>query len=163
VITLPYELGRIDGLTGPATPARAGSERADVLAGAEPAAGAARVLVVDDDRDLLDLVSIKLRLAGYHVLTATSGPEALRVARSGGPDALVLDIGLPGLTGLDVCFRLRSDVATARTPVLLLTARSAPTDVAMGFALGAKDYMVKPFNTRELVRRVRALLPRDLR
>ena len=164
VTTLPYELSHIDGLSGPAEPVSAVPGRAELLLpGVEPAADAARILVVDDDRDLLDLVSVKLRLAGYHVLTAASGPDALRVARSGGPDAMVLDVGLPGLTGLDVCFRLRNDVATTRVPVLLLTARSKPSDVAMGFALGAKDYMVKPFNTRELVRRVRAMLPRDLR
>lgn len=159
-MTLPYELSHIDGLSAPAGP-----PAADPFADpAEPPAGAPTILVVDDDPDILRLVSIKLRLAGYRVVTAASGTEALEVARSGGPDALVLDVGLPGLTGLDVCFRLRNDVATARTPILLLTARSNPSDVTMGFALGARDYMVKPFNARELVRRVRAMLvPRDSR
>jgi DNA-binding response OmpR family regulator len=96
------------------------------------------------------------------VLTARTGPEALEVARTSRPDAVVLDIGLPVLSGLDVCFRLRADFATARIPVLMLTARSAPSDVSMALALGARDYLVKPFNTAELVRRVRALLPPEI-
>jgi DNA-binding response OmpR family regulator len=153
--------GTAGALVEPAPPG--GSESRPAPARTPPPARPHTVLVVEDDGDICDLIATRLRLAGHRVLTAGTGPAALELAREHVPDAIILDIGLPGMSGLDVCFRLRADFSTAQVPVLMLTARSQPSDVAMGLALGARDYMIKPFNARELVRRVGTLLPRDIR
>jgi DNA-binding response OmpR family regulator len=115
------------------------------------------ILVVDDDKKIVDLVSLYLRKEGYEVLTALDGRDALQVARSYHPDLIVLDLLLPGIDGRDVCQTLRAE---SQVPVIMLTALSTDEDKLLGLDLGADDYMTKPFNPRELVGRVRAVLRR---
>jgi two-component system, OmpR family, response regulator MprA len=117
-----------------------------------------RLLVVDDDRALRDVLRRTLTLAGYEVRLAESGAGALAEVASGVPDAMVLDIGLPDIDGLDVCRLLRRE--GNRVPVLMLTARDAVSDRIDGLDAGADDYLVKPFDIDELKARVRALLRR---
>ena len=118
------------------------------------------VLVIDDERDLLDLIAHHLKAAGLDVLTATRGAEGARLAAEKHPDLILLDIMLPDVQGTDVLRRLRQDAATASIPVIFLTARGEEVDRVVGFELGAEDYVVKPFSPRELTLRVKALLRR---
>jgi DNA-binding response OmpR family regulator len=115
------------------------------------------VLVVDDEPKIVDVVREYLEHAGFAVRTAGDGPAALERARALAPDLVVLDLGLPGLDGLDVARQLRR---TSRVPVIILTARGDEVDRIIGLELGADDYLVKPFSPRELVARVRAVLRR---
>ena len=117
-----------------------------------------RVLIVDDDRALRDALRRTLTLGGYETETAEGGQEALTKAASRDVDAMVLDVGLPDIDGLDVCRRLRA--AGNRVPVLMLTARDAVADRIDGLDAGADDYLVKPFDVGELKARVRALMRR---
>ena len=118
------------------------------------------VLVADDDNDIRELVAFKLTQAGYEVVTAADGVSALETARTTPLDLAVLDLMMPGLSGLDVCAQLRREEATATLPVIMLTAKAQEQDVATGFAAGADDYVVKPFSPRELLSRVQAVLAR---
>jgi DNA-binding response OmpR family regulator len=118
------------------------------------------VLVADDDDDIRDLVAFRLDRAGYEVLRAGDGQEALDLAREHRPDLAVLDVMMPKLTGYDVTRELRADAATSRIPVILLTARVQEADVARGFEAGADDYVKKPFSPQELKARVQAILGR---
>jgi DNA-binding response OmpR family regulator len=120
----------------------------------------ARILVVEDDRDIAELIAHALGKAGYDTHKVTSGPDALASARSAAPDAIVLDLMLPGLDGLDVCRALRADQTTAGVPIIMLTARAEEADRVAGLELGADDYVTKPFSAKELVARVGALLRR---
>jgi two-component system, OmpR family, alkaline phosphatase synthesis response regulator PhoP len=120
-------------------------------------AAVATVLVVDDEERLRELLRSYLAQAGFRVLLAADGPQALELARSERPDLLVLDLMLPGLDGLDVCRRLR---AFSDAYVLMLTARAEEIDRVVGLEVGADDYLAKPFSPRELVARVRAMLRR---
>jgi two-component system phosphate regulon response regulator PhoB len=122
--------------------------------------GAERILVVDDEADILALVTYHLAKAGYRVSTAATGPEALRAARDERPVLIVLDLMLPGLSGFDVLEQLRADAATSGIAVLMLTARRDEPDRIRGLSLGADDYLTKPFSPRELVLRVGAILRR---
>jgi DNA-binding response OmpR family regulator len=115
------------------------------------------VLVVDDEPKIVDVVREYLEHAGFAVRTARDGPAALERARALAPDLVVLDLGLPGLDGLDVARQLRR---TSRVPVIILTARGDEVDRIVGLEIGADDYLVKPFSPRELVARVRAVLRR---
>jgi two-component system, OmpR family, response regulator MprA len=117
-----------------------------------------RVLIVDDDRSLREALRRALLLGGYETVSAATGHEALAQVADASPDALVLDIGLPDLDGLEVCRRLRGD--GNRVPVLMLTARDAIEDRIDGLDAGADDYLVKPFDVGELKARLRALLRR---
>jgi two-component system response regulator MprA len=117
-----------------------------------------RVLVVDDDRAVRDALRRALGLGGYEVIVAGSGEEGLELIRTAVPDAVVLDVGLPDLDGLELCRRLRRE--GNRVPVLILTAREAVTDRIDGLDAGADDYVVKPFDVGELSARLRALLRR---
>lgn len=121
---------------------------------------AQRILVVDDDRQIVRLVKAYLEESGYTVFTAYDGEDAMRVLRHERPDLVVLDIQLPGRDGWEITRRLRADAQLASVPVLMLTARVEDTDKIMGLELGADDYMTKPFNPREVVARVRAILRR---
>jgi DNA-binding response OmpR family regulator len=114
------------------------------------------VLVVDDDPDVCDLVAYKLRKSGYEVRSATDGDEAISAVAEQLPDLVLLDIMMPGPSGLEVLERWRADPATATLPVILLTARAQESDVETGFALGAE-----PFSPRELARRVAAVIARS--
>lgn len=118
------------------------------------------VLVADDDTDIRELVAFKLGQAGYEVVTVPDGVAALDAARAQRPDLAILDLMMPGLSGLDVCSQLRRTEGTADVPVIMLTAKAQEQDVATGFATGADDYVVKPFSPRELVSRVQAVLAR---
>ena len=122
---------------------------------------AASVLVADDDRDIRDLVAFKLTQAGYRVLTVADGTAALSTLLEQRPDLAVLDVMMPGLSGLDVCRAVRASATTASMPVILLTAKAQEGDVEQGFAVGADDYVVKPFSPRELVSRIQAVLARS--
>lgn len=115
------------------------------------------VLVVEDEVKIARLVRDYLVQAGFSVLEATDGPAALTLARQEKPDMILLDLGLPGMDGLDVTRRLR---ATSSVPIIILTARSEETDRVVGLELGADDYVVKPFSPKELVARIRAVLRR---
>ena len=117
----------------------------------------ARILVVDDEQSIIDLVTAYLRREGYEVHTAMDGPSGLRAARAFKPDLIVLDVMLPGMDGLEVLARLRreSDVY-----IIMLTARSEETDKIVGLSVGADDHLTKPFSPRELVARVKAALRR---
>jgi len=117
-----------------------------------------RVLVVDDEPDVLEAVETALELEGHRVVTAVDGLDALKHVSRGEFDALVLDVLMPNLDGLEVCRRLRA--AGNRTPILILTARDSEEDTIRGLDLGADDYLVKPFALGELLARVRALLRR---
>jgi two-component system alkaline phosphatase synthesis response regulator PhoP len=115
------------------------------------------VLVVDDEPRIVDLARDYLEHAGFGVLTASDGPSALRAARTRKPDVLVLDLGLPGMDGLDVARELRRD---SSVPIVMLTARDDELDRILGLEIGADDYVTKPFSPRELVARIRAILRR---
>ena len=118
------------------------------------------ILIADDDADIRDLVAFKLEQAGFDVTAVDNGLSALAAANEAPPDLVVLDVMMPGLSGIDVCRALRGDPRTAGLPVILLTARAQEGDVEVGFGAGADDYVVKPFSPRELVSRVEAVLAR---
>jgi DNA-binding response OmpR family regulator len=120
----------------------------------------ARILVVEDDADILELISMYLRKAGHAVETLSDGTQALSRLRANPADLVILDLMLPGVGGLEICQGLRKGAATARLPVIMLTARSDESDRVAGLELGADDYVTKPFSPKELVARVAALLRR---
>ncbi|GAA0441626.1 hypothetical protein Aca07nite_30400 [Actinoplanes capillaceus] len=120
----------------------------------------ALVLVADDDADIRDLVTFKLEGLGLETISVEDGETALAAIRERRPAIAILDIAMPGLSGIDVCRMIRADPAIADTLVLLLTARVQEQDVERGFAVGADDYVTKPFSPRELVSRVQTLLSR---
>lgn len=116
-----------------------------------------RVLVVDDDVKTVELVKLYLNRDGYKVLTAYNGVEALRLAREGHPDLIILDLMLPGIDGLEICRTFRNESAV---PIIMLTARTTEQDKVTGLGLGADDYVTKPFSPKELAARVRTVLRR---
>jgi two-component system alkaline phosphatase synthesis response regulator PhoP/two-component system response regulator ResD len=116
------------------------------------------LLLVDDEKNILDLASMYLKQEGYHILTASDGLMALQLAEEEAPALIVLDLMLPKLDGWEVCKRIR---AKSDLPILMLTARDDDIDKIVGLELGADDYMTKPFNPRELVARVKAILRRS--
>ncbi len=116
------------------------------------------ILIVEDDKTLLDVLKYNFAKEGYRVLTASDGVEALGVARKEHPDVIVLDVMLPQMSGFEVCRVLRKEMST---PILMLTARDEEVDRVVGLDIGADDYMTKPFSMRELMARVRALLRRS--
>jgi len=118
------------------------------------------VLVADDDRDILELVAFRLERAGYDVVTADDGAQALAAADKRAPDLAVLDVMMPRLDGYEVTRRLRGRTDTERIPVILLTARVQEADIQRGFDAGADDYLKKPFSPQELRARVQAVLGR---
>jgi two-component system, OmpR family, alkaline phosphatase synthesis response regulator PhoP len=120
-----------------------------------------KVLIVEDETDLVKLLKYNLEKEGFKVNYATDGTVALAEARRDPPDLVILDLMLPGLDGLEVCRQLRRNERFVRTPVLILSARSEEADRIVGLELGADDYVTKPFSTREVIARVRALLRRN--
>lgn len=120
-----------------------------------------RILIVDDERDILELITYNLEREGYRVESVTSGEEALIRALKFAPALIVLDLMLPGLDGMEVCRRLKRNDATRHIRVLMLTAKSEDADVVTGLELGADDYVTKPFSPKVLVARVRAALRRS--
>lgn len=121
---------------------------------------AATVLVVDDEKDLVELVKYHLEKEGLKCLEARDGETALQMARERTPDLMVLDLMLPGVDGLEVCRKLRKDPKTSSIAIIMLTAKAEEVDRIVGLEMGADDYMVKPFSPRELLARVKAVLRR---
>ena len=120
----------------------------------------ARILVADDDVDIRELVEFKLSTLGHEITAVADGQAAVDACRSSRPDLAVLDVMMPGVSGLDAIRVIRADPALADLPVILLTARAQESDVENGFESGADDYITKPFSPRELASRVEALLAR---
>ena len=120
-----------------------------------------KILIADDEPDVVDLVAANLRVAGFEVIRAQDGPSALAAVRKELPSLLVLDLMLPGMSGLEVCRVLKADVATAAIPIIMLTAKAEEVDRIVGLELGADDYVTKPFSPRELVLRVKSVLRRN--
>ncbi len=118
------------------------------------------VLVVEDEEDILELITYNLGKEGYEIKTATSGEEGLKTARSKVPDLVVLDLMLPGVDGLEVCKLLKNDPKTRQIPIVMVTAKGEESDVVTGLELGADDYVTKPFSPKVLVARIRAVLRR---
>jgi DNA-binding response OmpR family regulator len=116
------------------------------------------LLIADDDEDILELLAFRLERAGYEVVRARHGEEALRLALEHKPSLAVLDVMMPGLDGYEVTRRLRSDPRTIAMPVILLTARAQASDISRGMAAGADDHIKKPFNARDLKERIERLL-----
>ena len=121
----------------------------------------AHIFVVDDEPDILELVHYNLTQHGYDVSCSLSGEEGLVQMRSRPPDLLLLDVMLPGMDGLEVCKALKQDSRTADMPIIMLTARSEEADIVTGLELGADDYLTKPFSTRVLLARIKAVLRRQ--
>jgi phosphate regulon transcriptional regulator PhoB len=119
-----------------------------------------RVLIVEDDKDIVELVRYNLEKEGYQVAAAGDGLSALSQLKKAAPDLVILDLMLPKLSGLEVCREVRRDTALNRLPILMLTARGDEADRVVGLEMGADDYVTKPFSPRELVARVKALLRR---
>ncbi|MDQ1745436.1 MAG: two-component system, OmpR family, phosphate regulon response regulator PhoB [Pseudonocardiales bacterium] len=117
-------------------------------------------LIAEDDRDIRELVTAKLSASGYQVLSFSNGPAALAAANEHQPDVALLDVMMPGISGIEILTRLQKDPRTRSIPVILLTAKSQEFDIDSGFAVGAADYIVKPFSPRDLVARVNAVIGR---
>lgn len=121
----------------------------------------AKIVVADDDADIRDLVVFKLQQSGHEVVAVGDGLAAVAACQAETPDLVVLDVMMPGMSGIETCRTLRLDPAMARIPVILLTARAQEADIEQGFNAGADDYVVKPFSPRELAARVTAVLQRS--
>ena len=122
--------------------------------------GKHKMLVVDDEPDIVELVSYNLKKEGFDVASAADGEEALSMIRRGNFDFLILDLMLPGIQGMELCRILRNDPKTAHIPIIMLTAKGEEVDRILGLETGADDYMTKPFSPRELIARVKAVLRR---
>lgn len=118
------------------------------------------VLVIDDEKDLIDLVGYNLQKEGFAVKGALDGETGIAKAASDLPDVVLVDLMMPGIDGLEVCRRLRSDTRTASIPIIILTAKTSESDRVVGLELGADDYVTKPFSPRELAARIKAVLRR---
>lgn len=122
--------------------------------------GKATVLIVDDEEDIRELVELNLAQVGYKVLSCETGEQALEIAGSKLPDLIILDLMLPGIDGLEVCKKLKSNIKTENIPIVMLTAKGEEVDIVTGLELGADDYVTKPFKGKVLVARVRRILHR---
>jgi len=119
-----------------------------------------KVLVVEDEVDILDVLAYTLSREGYRVRSARDGETAVRLAREDAPNLILLDLMLPGLDGIDVCRRLKGDTVTREIPIVMVTAKGEESDIVLGLGVGADDYITKPFSPKELVARVKAVLRR---
>ena len=119
-----------------------------------------KILVVDDEKDIVELISYNLEQKGFAVIKAYDGQMAWERVKTAKPDLVVLDLMIPGIHGLEVCKLIRRDAATETLPIIMLTAKSDQVDKILGLELGADDYVTKPFNVRELIARIRAVLRR---
>lgn len=118
------------------------------------------ILVVEDEKDILQLVKLYLEKEGFRVVTAMTGPDGLKQVKNERPDLIVLDLMLPEMDGLEVCKRVRTAAETAMLPIIMLTAKAEESDTVIGLELGADDYVTKPFSPKALTARVKALLRR---
>lgn len=123
-------------------------------------AGIKKILVVDDEADIVELVSYNLKKEGYDVFSAPDGEDALNKIKKGDYDFIILDLMLPGIQGMEICRIIRSDPRTRHLPIIMLTAKSEEIDRVLGLETGADDYLTKPFSPRELLARVKAVLRR---
>jgi len=121
-----------------------------------------KILVVEDELDILEVIEYNLSREGFRVLSSRDGSDALRIARNDAPDLVLLDLMLPRLDGLEVCRRLKSDAVTSGIPIIMVTAKGEESDIVLGLGLGADDYVTKPFGPKELVARVKAVMRRGL-
>jgi two-component system phosphate regulon response regulator PhoB len=119
-----------------------------------------RILIIEDEQDVIDLLTLNLRKAGFALSTATDGAAGLRKAREESPSLIILDLMLPRMPGLEICKVLKTDIATRQIPIIMLTAKAEEIDRIVGLEFGADDYVTKPFSPRELVLRVNAILRR---
>src|SRR5499426_1836879 len=138
----------------------AARRRASEPAAALPAPRLGRVLVVEDEQDVAELIRYNLAKEGYDVRVTGNGADALRQAREARPELILLDIMVPQLNGWEVCRRLKQDADTRGIPVIMVTGRAEEGDKVLGFEMGADDYVTKPFSPRELIARVRAVMRR---
>lgn len=119
-----------------------------------------KILVVDDEEHILELIKFNLEKNGYGVITADNGKDAFLIAKEQQPDLMLLDLMLPGMDGLDVCKEIRKEASISNMPIIMITAKSEELDKILGLELGADDYITKPFSVRELIARVKAILRR---
>jgi DNA-binding response OmpR family regulator len=119
------------------------------------------IIIVEDDEDIADSIRYNLDREGFRVRVAMTGEDALSLILNGPPSLILLDLNLPGMSGFEICRRLRAESSTATIPILMLTARADETDKVLGLNMGADDYITKPFSMRELVARVNAALRRS--
>lgn len=119
------------------------------------------ILIIEDEQDVVDLLALNLRKAGFAILTAADGAAGLEKARSEKPDFIILDLMLPKLPGLEVCKILKTDLRTRRIPIMMLTAKAEEIDRIVGLEFGADDYVPKPFSPREVILRVKAIMRRS--
>ena len=121
-----------------------------------------KILIVDDEEDVIELVRYNLNKYGYNIISAASGEEALTEAKTKTPDLIILDLMLPGIDGLEVCRQIKNDAKTESIPIIMLTAKGEEVDIVTGLEIGADDYVTKPFSPKVLVARVRRLLHRTI-
>ena len=119
-----------------------------------------RILVVEDDKDILELIKFNLQKEHYQVTRASNGEEALEIIKKDHPQLILLDLMLPGIDGLEICRILKADSSLAMIPIIMVTAKGEETDIVLGLELGAEDYIVKPFSPRVLIARIRTALRR---
>lgn len=119
-----------------------------------------RILIVDDEEDILELIRYNLKKEGYDVISAENGEKCLAMVATHSPDLIVLDLMMPGLDGLDVCRMVKNSPATEAIPIIMLTAKSSESDIVVGLELGADDYVLKPFSPRILIARIKSVLRR---
>ncbi len=122
-----------------------------------------RILVAEDEKDIRELIAFTLRFAGFDVLTATNGAEAVEVAEAEKPDLVILDVRMPKMSGYEACRRLKENPQTARLPVVFLSAKGQDSEIQQGLASGAEEYILKPFAPDELIQQVRDILNRSNR
>lgn len=119
-----------------------------------------KILIIDDEKDLVELVEYNLKKEGFDVLSSQNGVDALKLIQKEHPSLIILDLMLPGMQGFEICRRLKNNPGTAKVPIIMLTARAEEVDKILGLELGADDYITKPFSPREMVARVKAVLRR---
>ncbi|OGP67807.1 MAG: DNA-binding response regulator [Deltaproteobacteria bacterium RBG_16_44_11] len=120
----------------------------------------AKILVIDDEKDIVELIRYNLKNEGFSVIQAFDGETAIKMAKTQKPDLLILDLMLPGMNGIDVCKAIRANQETAHLPIIMLTAKADEVDKIIGLEIGADDYITKPFSVKELMARVRTVLRR---
>lgn len=120
-----------------------------------------KILLIEDEKDILELIAFNLECSGYDVIKASNGEDGLKRAMNEEPDLVLLDLMLPGMDGFDVCRELKQDKKTRKIPVIMLTARGEDTDIVSGLELGAEDYITKPFSPKILIARIRTVLRRS--
>lgn len=122
--------------------------------------GRSKIVVIEDEPDIVEVMCYNLQREGYQVSSATRGDEGLELVRNQSPSLVILDLMLPGMDGLSVCQQIKSDPLTRSTPIIIVSAKGEESDVVIGLGLGADDYMAKPFSPREMLARVKAVLRR---